>query len=129
MTTPSGRPYEFDATQNATFAKLARAMMFVALTMLLLSAVVASAAVVVARSTLAGTAILAPLAIAVAVMGAQLFAAARRFQRIVATRGNDINNLMAALDEMAFAYGVQRWLWTTVLLAIVVALAFTIVGS
>lgn len=129
MTSPSGRPYEFDATQNATFAKLARAMIFVALTMLLLSVFVGSAAVVVGGSTLAGTAILAPLAIALAVMGVQLFAAARRFQRIVATRGNDINNLMAALDEMAFAYGVQRWLWITVLVAIAMALAFTIVGN
>jgi hypothetical protein len=33
---------------------------------------------------------------------------------IVGTRGNDIGSLMAALDEMAVAYGVQRWLWITV---------------
>lgn len=129
MTTPSGRPYEFDAGQNATFEKLASAMMFVALTLLLLSAFVGSAAIVVARSTLAGAAILAPLAIALAVMGAQLVAAARRFRRIVATRGNDISNLMTALDDMAFAYGVQRWLWTTVLVTILLALSFTIVGN
>jgi hypothetical protein len=128
MTTPSRRPYEFDDTQNATFAKLARAMMFVAVTMLLLSALVASAAVVVGRSTLAGGAVLAPLAIAVAVMGAQLLAASRRFRRIVATRGNDITNLMAALNEMTVAYGVQRWLWMTVLVTIVLALTFTMVG-
>ncbi len=120
--------FEFDDSQNATFAKLASVMMFVAVTMLLLSAFVGSAAILVARSTLAGAAILAPLAIAVAVMGAQLFAAARRFRRIVTTRGNDINNLMTALEQMAVAYGVQRWLWITVLVAIVTALAFTIVG-
>jgi hypothetical protein len=74
------------------------------------------------------TAMLAPLGIAVAVMGAQLFAAARRFRRIVGTRGNDISNLMVALDEMAVAYGVQRWLWITVSVVIVLALATTIVG-
>lgn len=126
---PSRPPYEFDDTQNATFAKLARAMMFVAVTLLLLSAFVGSAAVVVARSTLAGGAVLAPLAIAIAVMGAQLLAASRRFRRIVVTRGNDITNLMAAVNEMAVAYGVQRWLWITVLVASVLALSFTIVGS
>jgi hypothetical protein len=129
MTMPSRPPYEFDDTQNATFAKLARAMMFVAVTLLLLSAFVGSAAVVVARSTLAGGAVLAPLAIAIAVMGAQLLAASRRFRRIVVTRGNDITNLMAAVNEMAVAYGVQRWLWITVLVASVLALSFTIVGS
>jgi hypothetical protein len=84
---------------------------------------------VVARSTLAGGAVLAPLAIAIAVMGAQLLAASRRFRRIVVTRGNDITNLMAAVNEMAVAYGVQRWLWITVLVASVLALSFTIVGS
>jgi hypothetical protein len=128
MTILPGRRYEFDDTQNAAFARLAGAMMFVAVAMLLVSAIVGSAAVVVARSTLAGGAILAPLGIAVAVMGAQLFAAARRFRRIVATRGNDIGNLMTALEEMAVAYRVQRWLWMTVSVVIVLALATTIVG-
>ena len=128
MTMSPGRPYEFDDTQNAVFIKLAGAMMFVAVAMLVLSAIVASAALVLARSTVAGTAILAPLGIAVAVMGAQLFRAARRFRRIVTTRGNDISNLMVALDEMAVAYGVQRWLWLTASIAIVVAVIVTIVA-
>jgi hypothetical protein len=129
MSTPTEqRPYEFDDAQNATFTRLASAMMFVAITMLLLSLVVGGAAVVLARSTLAGGAIIAPLAIAVAVMGAQTYAAARHFRRIVATRGNDMDNLVVAIEEMATAYGVQRWLWITVLVAVVVALATTIVG-
>jgi amino acid transporter len=128
MTTPSGRPYEFDDAQNATFGKLAGAMFFVAMVLLLLSAIIGSAVVVLARSTLAGSAVLAPVGIALAVMGAQLFAAARRFQRIVETRGNDISNLMTALDETAAAYRVQRWLWLTVSMAIVIALIATIVA-
>jgi hypothetical protein len=103
-------------------------MMFVAIAMLLLSAVVAAGAIVLARSTLAGTAMLAPLGIAVAVMAAQLYAAARRFRRIVTTSGDDIRNLMTALHEMAVAYGEQRWLWITVLTAVLVALTTTIVG-
>lgn len=125
MTTPSNGRYEFDETQNATIAKLARAMTFVAVTMLLLSASVGFTAVMMGRSTLAAAAVLAPLAIAIGVMGAQQFAASRRFRRIVLTRGNDINNLMSALDDLVVAYGVQRWLWLTVLVSIVLALAFT----
>jgi hypothetical protein len=128
MTIQSGRRYEFDEAQNATFKRLAAAMLFVAVAMLLSSAVVGLAAVVLARSALAGSAMLAPVGIAVAVMGAQLFAAARRFRRIVTTRGHDISHLMAALEEMAVAYGVQRWLWVTASLVIVVALGTTIVG-
>jgi hypothetical protein len=96
--------------------------------MVLFGAIVGSAAVVLARSTLAGSAVLAPVGIAVAVMGAQLFAAAKRFRRIVATRGDDISNLMAALEEMAVVYRVQRLLWVTVSVVIVIALATTIVG-
>lgn len=125
---PLRRPYEFDDAQNATFAKLAGAMTFVAVAMLLLSAIIGVAAIALARSTLSGSAILAPLGIAVAVMAAQIYAAARRFRRIVATHGNDISNLMVALDEMATAYQVQRWLWITVSIVILVALATTIVG-
>ena len=129
MTTPPARRYEFDDTQNATFARLAAVMMFVAAAMLILSMIVGSAAIVVARSTWAGAAILTPLGIALAVMGAQLFGAAKRFRRIVATRGNDIDNLMTALNEIALAFRVQRWLWITVTVVIVVALVTTIVGS
>jgi hypothetical protein len=125
---PEERRYEFDDAQNATFARLASAMTFVAVAMLLLGAIVGTAAVVIARATLAGSAILAPLAIAVAIMAVQLHAAARRFRRIVATRGNDIRNLMMALDELVISYRVQRWLWITVSVVVVIALATSIVG-
>ncbi len=128
MTAPVRRPYEFDDAQNATFASLARAMKFVAVAMLLVSGIIGVGAVLLARSTLAGAAILAPLAIAVAIMAAQLYAAARRFRRIVLTQGRDISNLMVALDEMAIAYGVQRWLWVTVSIVILLALLTTTVG-
>jgi hypothetical protein len=129
MTTSSEpRRYEFDATQNATFGRLAGAMTVSAVAMMLVSVVVVVAAVLVARSALGVGAILAPLAVAVAAMAVQLYAAARRLRRIVATRGSDIDNLMVALAEMANAYGVQRWLWLTALLVVLLALATTVVG-
>ena len=122
------RRYEFDDAQNATFANLATAMMFVAVAMMIMGIVVGAAAVALAVSTLAGGAILAPLAVAVAIMAAQQYAAAAHFRRIVATRGNDMNNLMVALEKIAIAYRVQRWLWLTASVAVIIALATTIEG-
>jgi hypothetical protein len=44
------------------------------------------------------------------------------------TRGNDIHNLMIAINDMVVVYRVQRWLWTTVLAVVIVALATTVVS-
>ena len=129
MTLRSGPSYEFDDAQNATFAGLAGAMLFVGVALLLLGTIVGCGVVVFARLTLAGGAVLMPLAIALAVIGAQMVQAARRFRRIVTTRGNDISNLMEALDEMAAAYRVQRWLWLTVSMAIIIALIAAVVAQ
>lgn len=128
MTLPSERPYEFNDAQNSTFARLAGAMTFVAAAMLVLGAVVSLAAIVLARSTMAAAAVLAPLGITVGLMGAQLFVAGRRFRRVVNTRGNDIHNLMKALDGMVAAYIIQRWLLITLTLVVAIALSFTAVG-
>ena len=123
------RRYEFDDAQNATFSSLATAMMFVAGAMLLLSIVVGAAAIVLARSSLVASAILAPLDIAIVVMAGQLYRAAKHFRRIALTRGNDIQNLIVALNDMVAVYRVQRWLWISVLAVVVVALATTIVSQ
>ena len=119
------RRYEFDQDQNAVFSKLAAAMAFVAIAMLVPSVIIGGAAMLLGRSTLAGSAIFGPFAIAVAIMAAQLYQAARYFRRIVITRGNDIDNLMVALDEMAKAYRTQCWLWVVVSAVVVMALATT----
>ena len=129
MSTPiEQHRYEFDDAQGATFSSLASAMTFVARAMLLLSLVAGAAAIVLARSTLAATAILAPLDIAIVVIGWQLHQAAKHFRRIALTRGNDIPNLIVALNEMVVVYRVQRWLWICVLTVVVIALATTIVS-
>ena len=129
MTLRSGTSYEFDDAQNATFAGLAGAMLFVGVALLLVGTIVGCGALMLARSTLAGSAVLTPLAIALVVIGAQMVHAARRFRRIVTTRGNDISNLMEALDEMAAAFRVQRWLWLTVSMAIIIALIAAVVAQ
>jgi hypothetical protein len=58
----------------------------------------------------------------------QQYSAARRFRRIVATRGSDISHLMIALEQMAAAYRVQRWLWISAAAVVILALAMTRVG-
>ncbi len=131
MPTPSPeRRYEFSPDQNAIFSRLAGAMRFVAIVMVLASGTVGIAAVFIGRSTVVGAAMVAPLAIAVAFLAAQLYQAATHFRRIVSTRGSDVEHLMAALDEMANAYLTQRWLWIVAAVAILLALATTMaVGS
>jgi hypothetical protein len=122
------RRYEFDDAQNATFSSLATAMIFVSRAILLLSLEVAAAAIVLARSTLAATAILAPVDIAIVVIGWQLHQAAKHFRRIALTRGNDIQNLIVALNEMVVVHRVQRWLLICVVTIVAIALATTIVS-
>ena len=119
------RPFEFDDAQNATFARLASAMAFVAVAMTALGVIVGASGVIMARSTLWGGALVLPVTIALLVMGTHLYAAARRFRFVVRTRGRDVDNLMIALDEMAGVYRIQRWLWVTVSAAVIIALLTT----
>ena len=116
------RPYEFDDVQNATFARLASAMAFVAVAMTVRGVIVGASGVIMARSTLWGGALVLPVTIALLVMATQLYAAASRFRFIIRTRGSDVDNLMIALDEMTGVYRVQRWLWLTVSAVVVIAL-------
>jgi hypothetical protein len=59
-------------------------------------------------------------------MGIHLVHAAARFRRIVTVHGHDIENLMAALDELSQVYAEQRWTFVAAALAIVFALLMTI---
>jgi hypothetical protein len=54
--------------------------------------------------------------------------AAKHFRRIALTRGNDIQNVIVALNKMVVVYRVQRWLWICVVTIVAVALATTIVS-
>jgi hypothetical protein len=96
--------------------------------MLAACAVVIAAAVWIGLSSPTVAVMVAIPAIVLAVTAVQLLRAAAHFRRIAAIRGNDIDNLMIAVDRVVSAYRLQRWLWLAVSATILVALATTIVG-
>lgn len=118
--------YEFSERENATVAHLAFVMRFVAVAHLVLGAVLAFGVIRLWPVSARAGAVLGVLAILVIAMGIHLIRAASHFRGIVAVRGHDIENLMAALGELANVYAVQRWTYVAAALAIVLALLTTI---
>ena len=120
--------YEFTAEQNARFSALAAAMTFVGLAMLIACAVVIAVILWIGPSSLAIGAIVAVPAGVLTVTAVHLLRAAADFRRIASIRGNDIDNRMVAVERVAGAYRLQRWLWLAASATILVALATTIVS-
>jgi hypothetical protein len=120
--------YEFTDRQNSRFSALASAMAFVGIAQLTACAVVVAAVAWIGSSAPRVAIIVAIPALVLAVTAVQLLRAAAHFRRIAAIRGNDIDNLMIAVDREVSAYRLQRWLWLAASATILVALATTIVG-
>jgi hypothetical protein len=120
--------YEFTNQQNARFSALAAAMAFVGIAQVIACAVVIGAVAWVGSSSPRVAVIVAIPALVLAVTAVHRLRAAAHFRRIAATRGNDIDNLMTAVDREVSAYRLQRWLWLAAAATILVALATTIVG-
>ena len=118
---------EFDQGQDAVFAKLAGAMAFVGIVILLLGVLLGIAAILW-KPTLLGAGICGVLATLFVAMGLLEYGAARHFRRIVTTHGRDVDNLMIALDELANVYAIQRWLWIVLGAIVLIALASTVTG-
>ena len=128
MMPPSDR-YEFDSQQDQMFARLASAMAFIGIGMLV-PGILLSIAAVVFRATLLGAGICAVFAILLIAMGLLQYQAAGHFRRIVNTTGSDVDNLMIALGELTSVYEIQRWLWIVLAAAVLIALAAgTVAGS
>jgi hypothetical protein len=122
----NGTTYEFGERENATVAHLALMMRFVGFAHVVLGAALALGVARLWPVSTPAVVVLALLAILVIVMGIHLVHAATRFRGIVAVRGRDIENLMAALGELSRVYAVQRWTFVAAALAIVFALLMTI---
>ena len=116
--------YEFSNVQNGVIGELASKMRFAGLMGMVFGVLLAAtslAPVVLARTLsginwanlVAGGASL--------VIGVWTRGAAGHFQNIVDTEGNDIGNLMTALDELRRAYAIQRVVFGVAALALVMA--------
>jgi hypothetical protein len=119
--------YEFDQRQNALFASLASAMSFVGVAMAI-PGVLLGAAALIFKWTSLGIGVSGVLALLLVAMGLLQYRAAGHFRRIVRTQGGDVDNLMAALDELRAVYDMERWLWIVVAAVVLVALAGTVTG-
>lgn len=122
MTPPS--EYEFSNVQNGVIGELASKMRFAGLMGMVFGLLLAatSLAPVVLAKTLSGINWANLVAGGASlVIGVWTRGAAGHFQNIVDTEGNDIGNLMTALDELRRAYAIQRVVFGVAALALVMA--------
>jgi len=127
--------FEFDARQNAAFARLAGAMWFAGVCMIAIGGLATVPFVMTLRTLGPGRS--APSIIVhyfipffvfampgawIGIMGVSLLTTTSRLRALVTTAGHDIDNLMAAIAALGTAYRIQRWLWVVVGCSIVFGL-------
>lgn len=119
--------HEFDANDNTVFSGLASSMRFVAIFLAVFGVLLC----VIGFGSLS-----APIdAVLDLGQGASLllisiwtFSAGSRFHRVVETEGNDITNVMGAVDKLRVAYSAQSWLWILVALLTAFEIAYAKLG-
>lgn len=123
------QPYEFDQTQNRLIDGLSQKMRFVSYFLIALGVLLVLIGIVRIRAGGFGSAIQGVLQIVIGIWTKQ---AAASFQKVVATEGSDIQNLMGALRELRKLYTLQYWIFliTFILVAvsIVIGLLFGVFG-
>jgi hypothetical protein len=116
--------YEFTEEQNLSLKKLTSQMNFVGVFTLVLGVFLVALGIYYTMAT-SKTIILAifvfVMALVIIVMGVYTMGSAKSFKLVIKTEGDDINNLMRALDKMTTWFGI-------VSLMIVVTIAILILG-
>jgi hypothetical protein len=107
--------YEFDASQNASFASLAGSMKIVAIIMMIFGALSA-------LNILTGDIVSALVGGLYIVIGVWTKDAGQSIQNIVNTEGNDIDHLMNAVKDLNKLYSLQKWL-------MIVGIVFAVLGA
>jgi hypothetical protein len=116
--------YEFNNTQNQLIRELAEKMRFVSYFLIGLGILVAIfGLVLIARGGLANII----QGIVQIIIGFWTNKAASAFKQIVATQGNDIENLMGALGELRKLYTLQYWLFIVALIFVALGVVLGIV--
>ena len=116
--------YEFNNTQNQLIRELAEKMRFVGYFLIGLGVLVTIfGLVLIARGGL-GNIIQGIVQI---IIGFWTTKAASAFKQIVATQGNDIENLMGALAELRKLYTLQYWLYIVALIFVALGVVLGIV--
>ncbi len=116
--------YEFNNIQNQLIRELAEKMRFVGYFLIGLGVLVTIfGLVLIARGGL-GNIIQGIVQI---IIGFWTTKAASAFKQIVATQGNDIENLMGALGELRKLYTLQYWLYILALIFVALGVVLAIV--
>ena len=111
--------YEFTNDQNNTISKLARMMLIVGVLSILSG--------VITLATSFGTMSIIGMVqgFALLVIGYSLYTASNSFKKIVETTGNDISNLMNALDKLYLACSIQLYsIAAVIVIAVIVSLVY-----
>jgi hypothetical protein len=121
------RPYEFETDADLLFRRLARAMSFSAVAMLVCGIFAFIPAYALFRNSRGHFEIVLFVVFGgvLIAMGWQLQRAASHFKRIATRAGSDIPNLLTAIRELTDVYVIQRWLWLVLIATLIIALVGT----
>jgi len=127
---PATPPYEFDERQNGSFARLASAMRFTSINLIVVGCAMTAPFVYQLTALRHGISnpafgryamlffLIALPGAWMAVIGNSLFKATNRFRMVTSTVGHDVQNLTEALTDLVGAYRTHRWMWVVVALSI-----------
>ncbi|MFB6274727.1 MAG: hypothetical protein ABEI32_01090 [Halothece sp.] len=118
--------YEFNQSQNELIQGLASTMKFVGYFLIAIGIFSAISGIIAIAN--GGFPALVQ-GIAELIIGFWTIQAAKSFQLIVDTKGQDIENLMGALGELRKLYTLQYWVIMITLIFIVIALIVTVVAG
>lgn len=124
------KKYEFDSKQNETILTLAKTLQFVGAVTLVLAMLFGLGVLGAPLQANWGEAISQAMFLVFTFsMGSLMIKAGKEFEAIVATSGNDISHLMAALDKLRQIYSVLSVIIIIFVLLMIVALAIALVYS
>ncbi len=120
------KSYEFSESQNGLIRTLANTMRFVSYFLIAMGVLAGLLGLLTLTEGGIGSIIQAVVQI---VIGQWTGKAARSFQLIVSTQGNDVENLMGALAELRKLYTLQYWVMIIALIFLAGALLLVLVGN
>ncbi|MGF1491836.1 MAG: hypothetical protein ACFBSC_05150 [Microcoleaceae cyanobacterium] len=121
-------PYEFSSSQNELVGDLAKKMNFVGILMIAagIISLISGLVIIFSGTVEAGVGQIIQGVFSL-IVGLWTRNAGSAFQKIVATVGSDIENLMIALGELRKLYTLQYWLVIIVLVFMILALVLGLI--
>lgn len=118
--------YEFNESQNQLILDLSKKMLFVSYFLIAGGILGALGGVIMLLKGGFGELVQGVILL---ITGVWTINAAKAFQLIVDTQGNDIENLMGALGQLRKLYTLQYWLFLIAIIFMAIALILTLIFS